>query len=154
MIAKRMWQSMSPLRQFRKMPEEFGELISCPKLELQMELTLTPDYQWDEKVDEAFWILLEDVDSEMILHHKFVLLKQKFREDEHTIKLFVPMFEPLPPKYFHLQLMDRLGDPATHILQTFDSFGKEPFTQQAHLWTRKTFTTRPSPSSTLSRRRC
>ena len=34
MIAKRMWQSMSPLRQFRKIPEEFGELISCPKLEL------------------------------------------------------------------------------------------------------------------------
>ena len=27
---------------------------------------------------EAFWILVEDVDSENILHHKFFLLKQKF----------------------------------------------------------------------------
>ena len=50
-----------------------------------MELTLT---------------LVEDVDSEIILHHEFFLLKQNFCEDEHTIKFFVPVFEPLPPQYF------------------------------------------------------
>merc|ERR1719376_1629505 len=98
MIDKRMWQSMSPLRQFRKLPEEgikkiekknfpferlydlnhneIGELIRMPKMgktihkyvhqfpkldlvshiqpitrsTLRMELTLTPDFQWDEKV--------------------------------------------------------------------------------------------------------
>merc|ERR1719220_1084661 len=129
MVDKRMWQSMSPLRQFKKMPEEgvkkiekknfpwerlydlgpaeIGELIRMPKLgktihkyvhqfpkldlvshiqpitrsTLRMELTLTPDFQWDEKLhkaSEAFWILVEDVDSENILHHEFFLLKQKF----------------------------------------------------------------------------
>ena len=98
MVDKRMWQSMSPLRQFKKMPEEvvkkiekknfpwerlydlgpneIGELIRMPKLgrtihkyvhqfpkldlvshiqpitrsTLRMELTLTPEFQWNEKV--------------------------------------------------------------------------------------------------------
>ncbi|KAL3205213.1 hypothetical protein MRX96_011116 [Rhipicephalus microplus] len=39
---------------------------------LRVELTITPDFQWDEKIhgtSEAFWILVEDVDSEVILHH-------------------------------------------------------------------------------------
>ncbi|XP_068216026.1 U5 small nuclear ribonucleoprotein 200 kDa helicase [Palaemon carinicauda] len=151
MVDKRMWQSMSPLRQFRKIPEEairklekksipwerlydlgpneIGELIRMPKggkmihkyihqlpkldLEthiqpitrqmLKVELTITPDFKWDEKVhgrSEAFWIMVEDVDAENVLHHEYFLLKQKFSEDEHVVKFFVPVFEPLHPHYF------------------------------------------------------
>lgn len=151
MIDRRMWQSMSPLRQFRKIPEEairklekksipwerlydlgpneIGELIRMPKggkmihkyihqlpkldLEthiqpitrqmLKVELTVTPDFKWDEKIhgkSEAFWILVEDVDAENILHHEYFLLKHKFSEDEHVIKFYVPVFEPLHPHYF------------------------------------------------------
>jgi len=117
-------------------PNEIGELIRMPKLgktihkyvhqfpkldlvshiqpitrsTLRMELTLTPDFQWDEKVhghSEAFWILVEDVDSEIILHNEFFLLKKKFAEDEHVIKFFVPVFEPLPPLYFIRVISDR-----------------------------------------------
>ncbi len=43
---------------------------------------------------------MEDVDSEIILHHEYFLLKSKYANDEHVIKLFVPVFEPLPPQYF------------------------------------------------------
>jgi pre-mRNA-splicing helicase BRR2 len=46
---------------------------------LRVELTITPDFQWDQKIhghSEAFWILVEDVDSEVILHHEYFLLKQ------------------------------------------------------------------------------
>ncbi|XP_028391652.1 U5 small nuclear ribonucleoprotein 200 kDa helicase-like [Dendronephthya gigantea] len=151
MINKRMWLSMTPLRQFTKIPmevikkiekkdfpwerfydlgtKEIGELIHMPKMgktlhkfihqlpklelathiqpitrsTLSVELTITPDFQWDEKVhgsSEAFWILVEDVDSEIILHHEYFLLKSKYANDEHVIKLFVPVFEPLPPQYF------------------------------------------------------
>nr|NVI75575.1 lethal (3) 72Ab [Cucujiformia] len=158
MIDKRMWQSMSPLRQFRKMPEEIvkkiekknfpwerlydlgpseiGELIRVPKLGktihkyvhqfpklelsthiqpitrsmLKVELTITPDFQWDEKLhgaSEAFWILVEDVDSEVILHHEYFLLKSKYCQDEHLVKFFVPIFEPLPPQYFLRIVSDR-----------------------------------------------
>nr|XP_026489402.1 putative U5 small nuclear ribonucleoprotein 200 kDa helicase [Vanessa tameamea] len=158
MVDRRMWQSMSPLRQFRKMPEEvikklekknfpweklyelgpneIGELVRAPKLgkmihkyvhqfpklelsthiqpvtrsTLRVELTITPDFQWDEKIhgqSEAFWILVEDVDSEVILHHEYFLLKQKYCRDEHHVKLFVPVFEPLPPQYFLRVVSDR-----------------------------------------------
>uniref|UniRef100_A0A6Q2XZW2 U5 small nuclear ribonucleoprotein 200 kDa helicase n=1 Tax=Esox lucius TaxID=8010 RepID=A0A6Q2XZW2_ESOLU len=158
MIDKRMWQSMSPLRQFRKLPEEvikkiekknfpferlydlnhneIGELIRMPKMgktihkyvhqfpkldlavhlqpitrsTLKVELTITPDFQWDDKVhgsSEAFWILVEDVDSEVILHHEYFLLKAKYAQDEHLVTFFVPVFEPLPPQYFIRVASDR-----------------------------------------------
>ncbi|GBP32714.1 Putative U5 small nuclear ribonucleoprotein 200 kDa helicase [Eumeta japonica] len=158
MVDRRMWQSMSPLRQFRKMPEEIvkklekknfpweklyelgpneiGELLRAPKLgkmvhkyvhqfpklelathiqpitrsTLRVELTITPDFQWDEKIhgqSEAFWILVEDVDSEVVLHHEYFLLKEKYCKDEHHVKFFVPVFEPLPPQYFLRIVSDR-----------------------------------------------
>lgn len=46
---------------------------------LKIELTITPDFVWDEKVHgnaEGFWIFIEDVDGETILHHEYFLLKQ------------------------------------------------------------------------------
>ncbi|XP_042586353.1 U5 small nuclear ribonucleoprotein 200 kDa helicase-like [Cyprinus carpio] len=158
MIDKRMWQSMSPLRQFRKLPEEvikkiekknfpferlydlnhneIGELIRMPKMgktihkyvhqfpkldlavhlqpitrsTLKVELTITPDFQWDDKIhgsSEAFWILVEDVDSEVVLHYEYFLLKAKYAQDEHLVTFFVPVFEPLPPQYFIRIASDR-----------------------------------------------
>ncbi|XP_065169439.1 U5 small nuclear ribonucleoprotein 200 kDa helicase [Atheta coriaria] len=170
MIDKRMWQSMSPLRQFRKMPEEIvkkiekknfpwerlydlgpneiGELIRVPKLgktihkyvhqfpklelsthiqpitrsTLRVELTITPDFQWDDKLhgaSEGFWILVEDVDSEEILHSEYFLLKAKFAQDEHLIKFFVPVFEPLPPQYFLRVVSDRWIGAETQLPVSF-----------------------------------
>ncbi|XP_031639377.1 putative U5 small nuclear ribonucleoprotein 200 kDa helicase, partial [Contarinia nasturtii] len=170
MVDRRMWQSMSPLRQFRKMPEEIvkkiekknfpwdrlydlepneiGELVRVPKLgktihkfvhqfpklelsthiqpitraTLRVELTITPDFQWDEKVhgeSEGFWILIEDVDSEVILHHEFFLLKAKYAADEHLVKFFVPVFEPLPPQYFLRIVSDRWISAETQLPISF-----------------------------------
>uniref|UniRef100_A0A673G4V8 U5 small nuclear ribonucleoprotein 200 kDa helicase n=1 Tax=Sinocyclocheilus rhinocerous TaxID=307959 RepID=A0A673G4V8_9TELE len=140
MIDKRMWQSMSPLRQFRKLPEEvikkiekknfpferlydlnhneIGELIRMPK----MGKTIHKYVHQFPKLDlaqinvcffqihcssEAFWILVEDVDSEVVLHHEFFLLKAKYAQDEHLVTFFVPVFEPLPPQYFIRIASDR-----------------------------------------------
>ncbi|XP_014676711.1 PREDICTED: U5 small nuclear ribonucleoprotein 200 kDa helicase-like [Priapulus caudatus] len=170
MINKRMWQSMTPLRQFKKIPDEIikkiekknfpferfydlgpneiGELIRVPKMgktihkfvhqfpklelaahiqpitrsTLRVELTITPDFQWDEKLhgnSEAFWILVEDVDSEVVLHHEYFLLKQKFCEDEHVIKFFVPVFEPLPPQYFIRIVSDKWIGSETQLPVSF-----------------------------------
>ncbi|ODN02767.1 hypothetical protein Ocin01_03915 [Orchesella cincta] len=158
MIDRRMWQSMCPLRQFKKIPEEvirmiekksiafdrlfdlnpleIGEMIRHPKLgksihkfihqlpkvdlsctiqpvtrsTLKVELVITPDFEWDEKVhggSVAFWIMVEDVDSEVVLHHEHFVLKQKFKNDEHIVKFYVPIFEPLPPQYFIRVVSDR-----------------------------------------------
>ncbi|KAF7288035.1 hypothetical protein GWI33_000089 [Rhynchophorus ferrugineus] len=170
MVDKRMWQSMSPLRQFKKMPEEIvkkiekkyfpwerlydlgpneiGELIRVPKLGktihkyvhqfpklelsthiqpitrsmLKVELTITPDFQWEDKLHgnaEAFWIFVEDVDSEVILHHEYFLLKSKYCEDEHLVKFFVPIFEPLAPHYFLRIVSDRWIGAETQLPVSF-----------------------------------
>ena len=170
MINRRMWQSMSPLRQFKKMPEEIirklekkslpwerlydlgptemGELIRAPKLgktihkyvhqfpklelsthiqpitrsTLKVELTITPDFQWDDKIHgkaEAFWIFVEDVDSEVILHHEYFLLKSIYAQDEHLVKFFVPVFEPLPPHYFIRVVSDHWISSETQLPVSF-----------------------------------
>ncbi|RNA15787.1 U5 small nuclear ribonucleo helicase -like protein [Brachionus plicatilis] len=158
MIDRRMWQSMCPLRQFRKIPDEvvkkiekrnipwerfydmeaheIGELVRAPKLAksiykyihqipkleltvhilpitrstLKVELVIQPDFEWDERVHDqaqSFWIFVEDVDSEIIMHHEFFLLKSKYAHDEHTIKFYVPVLDPLPPQYFIRCVSDR-----------------------------------------------
>lgn len=158
MIDRRMWQSLSPLRQFKRLPEEvvkklekkgfpferlydlgpneIGELLRMPKMgkavhkyihmfpklelsahiqpitrsTLKVELTIIPDFQWDERIhgtSQAFWILIEDVDGEVILHHEYFLLKQKYCQDEHVVKFFIPVFDPLPPQYFIRITSDR-----------------------------------------------
>uniref|UniRef100_A0A5S6QIL1 RNA helicase n=1 Tax=Trichuris muris TaxID=70415 RepID=A0A5S6QIL1_TRIMR len=151
MIDRRMWQSMCPLRQFKKIPEEavkkieskslpferlydlqpheLGELIGMPKMgkllhkyihqlpklklrtqvlpttrsTLRIELTLTPDFQWDDNVhgaSEAFWVFVEDVGSKTILHRERFLLRREFALGERTIEFSVPLVEPMPLLYF------------------------------------------------------
>ncbi|ORX98893.1 Sec63-domain-containing protein [Basidiobolus meristosporus CBS 931.73] len=158
MAEKRMWLSMSPLKQFKQIPadilkrlekkefpweryfdlnpQEIGELVGIPKagkmlhkyvhqfpkLDLQahvqpitrsllrIELTITPDFQWDEKVHgnaESFWVIVEDGDSEMVLYHDVFLLKQRYAEEEHLVTFTVPLFEPIPPNYFVTVVSDR-----------------------------------------------
>ncbi|KAK7461038.1 Pre-mRNA-splicing helicase BRR2 [Stygiomarasmius scandens] len=158
MVEKRMWGSMTPLRQFKGVPAEvirkaegkqfpwyryfdlsppeIGELIgiqnagrlvhrlvhSFPKLQLQaqvqpitrsllkIDLSIVPDFRWDEKVHggaETFLIIVEDVDGEIILFHDNFLLLQRYAEDEHNVTLTVPMFEPVPPNYYITVISDR-----------------------------------------------
>ena len=68
-----------------------------------MDLTITPDFLWDEKVHgwvEPFWVVVEDSDSENILHCEYFLLKRQYAEEEHTLAFTIPIHEPLPPQYF------------------------------------------------------
>ncbi|EGF82711.1 hypothetical protein BATDEDRAFT_34385 [Batrachochytrium dendrobatidis JAM81] len=158
MVDKRIWLSMSPLRQFRGFPieaikrlerkdfswdryhdltpQELAELAGMPKAGksihkyvhqlpklimqahvqpitrsmLKFELTITPDFQFDEKTHgaaESFWILVEDVDAEQILYHDVFVLKQRYSEEDHIVSFTVPLFEPLPPNYFVSIISDR-----------------------------------------------
>jgi pre-mRNA-splicing helicase BRR2 len=70
---------------------------------LKVDLTLTPDFQWDDKIHgfaQGFWIIVEDNDGEMILHHEFFLLKQVNAEEDHAVSFTVTLLDPLPPQYF------------------------------------------------------
>eukprot|EP01124_Arcella_intermedia_P027745 TRINITY_DN5491_c0_g1_i1.p1 TRINITY_DN5491_c0_g1~~TRINITY_DN5491_c0_g1_i1.p1 ORF type:complete len:1958 (-),score=488.84 TRINITY_DN5491_c0_g1_i1:48-5852(-) len=77
---------------------------------LRVELTITPDFTFEEEQhgnNVAFWILVEDVDGDHILHHEMFILKKKFAQDEHYLTFTVPLFEPLPPQYFIKVIADR-----------------------------------------------
>lgn len=75
-----------------------------------VELTITPDFQWDPKVHgraEPFWVFVEDVNGEQILHQEMFVLQERGAEEEHTLNFTVPITEPLPPQYFIRVVSDR-----------------------------------------------
>jgi pre-mRNA-splicing helicase BRR2 len=123
-------------RYYDMKPADLGELVRMPKagraihrlihalprLELQahvqpltrtllrMDLTLAPDFQWDGAIHgggELFWVLVEDADGEAILHHETFLLKARYAGEEHSLTLYVPVTDPLPPHYFVRVVSDR-----------------------------------------------
>ena len=116
-------QEIGELIRYPKMGKNIHKLIhQFPKLEMQahvqpitrntlkVELIITPDFQWDDKVHgsaEMFHIYIEDVDQETILHSELFILKGRFMEEEHVVSLTVPMTEPIPPQYFVRAVSDR-----------------------------------------------
>ncbi|EHS62613.1 uncharacterized protein PGTG_22588 [Puccinia graminis f. sp. tritici CRL 75-36-700-3] len=157
MVEKKMWVSMTPLRQFPSCsadiirraerkdfpwyrffdlePPELGELMGnpklgktihrfvhqFPKLELQalvqpitrtmlrVELTITPDFMWEESVHgtaQTFWIMVEDVDGELILFSDQFLLRQRYANEEHFVTFDVPMID-VADRWLHAVLVYR-----------------------------------------------
>ncbi|CDJ36578.1 uncharacterized protein EMH_0090950 [Eimeria mitis] len=106
-----------------KMGKLLHRLIhSFPKLELAafvqplsrsclvVELTITPDFQWDPKIHgngEVFWIIVHDVDCEQILHHEMFILPAFQGEVEHTLTFTLPVTDPIPPSYSIRAISDR-----------------------------------------------
>ena len=87
-----------------------GAVQPITRSTLRVELTLTPDFAFDAAVHgtcEPFWIIVEDVDGEVILHSEYFLLKKKFAQQEHTLSFTIPIFDPLPPQYFVRVVSDR-----------------------------------------------
>lgn len=173
MAEKRMWPTMSPLRQFPMCPREYiqkaermevpwpsyfdldpprmGELLGLPKagrvvcdlvskfprLEVQaqvqpmtrsmlhVELTITPNFVWDEALHgtaESFWIIVEDCDGEEILFHDQFILRREFAEGEmteHLVDFTVPISEPIPPNYFITLMSDRWMHSETRVPVSF-----------------------------------
>ncbi|KAL3148608.1 hypothetical protein ABBQ38_014036 [Trebouxia sp. C0009 RCD-2024] len=81
---------------------------------LKIDLTITPDFKWDDSLHgfvEPFWIIVEDSDSEYVLHHEFFLLKKQYMKDkseaDHQVAFTVPIAEPLPPQYFIKVVSDK-----------------------------------------------
>lgn len=129
-------------------PQELGELVSMPKagkmihkyvhqfpkLEIQahvqpitrsvlkVELVITPDFQFDERVHsgaETFWVMVEDVDGEMILYQDQFILKKRYAEDDHIMSFTVSIFDPLPPNYFVSVVSDKWLHSETRLPVSF-----------------------------------
>ncbi|CAD7928197.1 unnamed protein product [Amoebophrya sp. A120] len=89
---------------------------------LMVELTLTPDFQWDPKIHgggEIFWVIVEDVNGEHVLHYEQFYLKMQEAELEHTITFTVPITEPKPPQYFLRLVSDRWLNAETLLAVSF-----------------------------------
>nr|POF13041.1 dexh-box atp-dependent rna helicase dexh13 [Quercus suber] len=173
MAEKRMWPTMSPMRQFPECsvdiikkaermdipwssyfdldPPRMGELLGMPRqgrqvcamvgkfprLEvearmqpmtrstLRIELTLTPNFEWDDSLHgraESFWILVEDCDGEEILFHDQFLLRKDYavsENNQHVIDFTVPITEPMPPNYFITVVSDRWMHAETRLALSF-----------------------------------
>ncbi|PWN44015.1 putative ATP dependent RNA helicase [Ceraceosorus guamensis] len=136
-LVRRLERMEYPFHRLRDLePNEIGELIGepkagrlvhrlvhqFPKLELQaffqpvtrsllhVQLTITPDFQWEEKHHghaQLFHILVEDVDGEIILFHDTFQLRQRYAEEEHQVSFTVPVTDPVPPNYFISVVSDK-----------------------------------------------
>ncbi|CAO1628538.1 unnamed protein product [Sympodiomycopsis kandeliae] len=139
-LVRRLERKEFPWARLRDLePNEIGELIGVPKagrlvhrlvnqfprLELKaffqpmtrsllsVQLTLTPDFQWEEKIHgnaQLFHVLVEDVDGEIVLYHDTFLLRRQFAESEnpdHIMNFTVPITDPLPPNYYISVISDR-----------------------------------------------
>lgn len=77
---------------------------------LRVDLTIAPDFEYDERIHgpaQSFWITVEDVDSEIILHQEPFTLRKRYATEEHHVTFTVPIFDPLPPQYFIRVYSDR-----------------------------------------------
>ncbi|KAK3220011.1 hypothetical protein Dsin_013981 [Dipteronia sinensis] len=116
-------QELGELVRYPKMSTTLHKLVhQFPKLNLaayvqpithtvlRVELTITPDFQWEDKVHgyvEPFWVIVEDNAGEYILHHEYFMLKKQYIDEDHTLDFTVPINEPFPPHYFIRVVSDK-----------------------------------------------
>ncbi|KAK3217848.1 hypothetical protein Dsin_011818 [Dipteronia sinensis] len=77
---------------------------------LRVELTITPEFQWEDKVHgyvKPFWVIVEDTAGEYIPHHEHFMLKKQYIDEDRTLDFTVPIYEPLPPHYFIRVVSDK-----------------------------------------------
>jgi len=123
-------QEIGELIRIPKMGKALHKLVhQFPRLELaahvqpitrsivKVDLTLTPDFQWDDKVHgfcEPWWVFVQDGDQEIILHAEYFLLKQQYAGEDAYLSFTVALQDPLPPQYFIRVVSDKwLGAEAT-----------------------------------------
>ncbi|KAG2051377.1 Sec63-domain-containing protein [Suillus hirtellus] len=82
------WGSMTPLHQFKGVPQEV-----IRKAEVKQ-------FPWYHYFDLNPPEIVEDVNREIVLFNDSFVLRQHYAEDEHNITTMVPMFEPIPPNYY------------------------------------------------------
>lgn len=85
---------------------------------LEIELTLSPDFRFDRKLHrsgEAFWIIVEDADSEILLHSEMFFLRSSLASEVHVLNFVVQLTSPQPPQYFVKCVSDRWIVPETVV---------------------------------------
>ncbi|XP_020291198.1 activating signal cointegrator 1 complex subunit 3 isoform X2 [Pseudomyrmex gracilis] len=72
---------------------------------LRIRLKMIPQFQWNDKIhgknSQAFWIWIEDPDSNFIYHHEYFILTRKmiYQNLEQELVITIPLTEPMPAQY-------------------------------------------------------
>ncbi|KAE9318202.1 U5 small nuclear ribonucleoprotein helicase [Phytophthora fragariae] len=103
-------------KQLYKMIHQFPKLELSAHVQpitrsmLKVDLVVTPDFEFTREVHgnaEGFWVFVEDVDGETILHHEWLLIKRRFASQETYLSFTMPLFEPLAPLYYVKVISDK-----------------------------------------------
>eukprot|EP00485_Elphidium_margaritaceum_P012587 CAMPEP_0202691912 /NCGR_PEP_ID=MMETSP1385-20130828/6470_1 /ASSEMBLY_ACC=CAM_ASM_000861 /TAXON_ID=933848 /ORGANISM="Elphidium margaritaceum" /LENGTH=2422 /DNA_ID=CAMNT_0049347375 /DNA_START=646 /DNA_END=7914 /DNA_ORIENTATION=- len=80
-----------------------GQIQPLTPTTLKIELSIEADFEWHDAyhgVAQAFWLFVEDVDGESILHAEYFVLRKQLRAQSHVVAFTIPIYAPLPPQYF------------------------------------------------------
>lgn len=123
-------------RYFDLKPQDLGEMVKIPKMGktlhkfvhmfpkmllnahvlpitrslLKIDLTVSTDFELDRTVHGGvlmFWIVVEDVDGERILHHEPFFVSTAKPVDEVLVTFTIPVSDPAPPQCFIKIASDR-----------------------------------------------
>lgn len=89
---------------------------------IEIDLSLMSDFRFDKKIHrsgEAFWIIVEDGDSERILHYEEFFLRPAVSTEEHTLSITIQLTSPQSPQYFIRCLSDRWISPEVVLPLSF-----------------------------------
>ncbi|CAH0402336.1 unnamed protein product [Chilo suppressalis] len=99
-------------RHLKKCADEFplldmeASLHPITRTVLRIRLTIVPNFKWNEKyhgkAPEAFWIWVEDPDTDIMYYHEYFLItkKQVMTREPQELIITIPISEPLPPQYY------------------------------------------------------
>ncbi|KAJ0172310.1 hypothetical protein K1T71_012283 [Dendrolimus kikuchii] len=113
------WQELGDLirnpknaRHLKKCADEFpllemeASLHPITRTVLRIRLTITPNFKWNDKyhskAPEAFWIWVEDPETDIMYYHEYFLItkKQVITNEPQELIITIPISEPLPPQYY------------------------------------------------------
>ncbi|KXN71829.1 Sec63-domain-containing protein [Conidiobolus coronatus NRRL 28638] len=86
------------------------ELFPITRNVLRMQVTIYPDFVWNEKVHgtgEPFLLLVEDMDNIELYHSEQIFITKNYIGDEIKVMFTIPIPEPLPPQIFIRAVSDR-----------------------------------------------
>lgn len=94
----------------QQLAQQVPQLVVVPRIQpitrtvLKVQLDIVADFRWCDRVHkgaEAFWIWVEDPNSDEIYHYEYFILTkhQVVRKETQNVVFTIPITEPLPPQY-------------------------------------------------------
>lgn len=93
-----------------QLARQVPQIVVVPRIQpitrtvLKVHLDITADFRWSDKFHkgaEAFWIWVEDPNSDEIYHYEYFILTkhQVIKRETQNVVFTIPISEPLPPQY-------------------------------------------------------